>query len=86
MFVRLDFKEPAWPIPWSLSRMPNVVFGGEPTGNEDLIMNEKGGKSPGSGYAVRTLDLREGRGPIYVYLKQTTFDGIPLPGFSPVKE
>ncbi|MEJ2695680.1 MAG: TIGR03663 family protein [Candidatus Sulfobium sp.] len=88
MKILIKLKD-SWPLPWLFSRFPNVEYGDykTPGGQDaDIIFGETDVNEEGLGrlYVRRRIELRDAREPIYVYLKESTFEGLELPGFGPV--
>ncbi len=80
----------SWPLPWLFSHFPHVEFGNEnepPLAGADIIFTEQSvnNNNLAGSYLARKIDLRDAREPIYVYLKNSAFEGIDLPGFSAVQ-
>ncbi len=80
----------SWPLPWLFSRFPNAEFGNEsapPLAGADIIFTEQSvsDKNLAGLYLRRKMELRDARDPIYVYLKNSSFEGIDLPGFTAVQ-
>lgn len=91
MTIQLNLHDSPWPLPWFFSRFPNLQFGEETTAfnpRADIIFTEltRDGSGLRDSYLRRKINLRDGREPFYIYVKESTFKGIYLPGFSPVQD
>ncbi len=80
-----------WPLPWIFSPYPNLRFAdvkGPFDPGADIILTEvsRNGAELGGRYLRRKMELRDGRQPIYAYLKKETFQGMELPGFEEITE
>jgi uncharacterized protein (TIGR03663 family) len=87
MRVQINLND-SWPLPWLFSRFPNVGVGDYRkafTEKADVIFAETAhdDRDLQGEYLGRVIELRDGRGPIRVYLKKTVFEGMDLAGFGP---
>ena len=87
--VQVNVKDP-WPLPWLFSRLPHAEFGNQnlpPVAGADIIFTEVSvdDRDLAGSYVRRKMELRDAREPIHVYLKKSVFEGMDLPGFTPVE-
>lgn len=77
MKIQVGLKD-CWPLPWLLSRYPNVSYvGGNYEKDADLILTELTAKLDeafiGDIFWAKRLELRDSRAPFMAYFKKSTF-------------
>jgi hypothetical protein len=87
--VQVNLQDP-WPLTWLFSRLPHAGFGNPalpPVAGADIIFTElpvDDGALAGA-YLRKKIELRDAREPVNVYLRGSVFEGMDLPGFTPVE-